>query len=78
MVIDRHGKIVPLGSRGELCIAGYSLQKGYWNNLEKTAEVMIKDEEGMLWLHTGDEAGFTADGYCRITDRFKDIIIRGK
>lgn len=39
---------------------------------------MIKDEKGTLWLHTGDEASFTADGYCRITGRFKDIIIRGK
>lgn len=39
---------------------------------------MIRDEEGMLWLHTGDEASFTEDGYCRITGRFKDIIIRGK
>jgi acyl-CoA synthetase (AMP-forming)/AMP-acid ligase II len=76
-IVDRYGKIVPLGGRGELCIAGYSLQKGYWNNPEKTAEVMIKDEEGTLWLHTGDEASFTEDGYCRITGRFKDIIIRG-
>lgn len=77
-IIDREGKIVPQGSRGELCIAGYSLQKGYWNNSEKTSEVMKRDENGVLWLHTGDEASFTEDGYCTITGRFKDIIIRGK
>jgi acyl-CoA synthetase (AMP-forming)/AMP-acid ligase II len=77
-IIDREGKIVPQGSRGELCISGYSLQKGYWNNPEKTAEVMIRDENGLLWLHTGDEASFNERGYCTITGRFKDIIIRGQ
>jgi acyl-CoA synthetase (AMP-forming)/AMP-acid ligase II len=77
-IIDATGKIVPQGSRGELCISGYSLQKGYWNNSEKTAEVMKRDENGVLWLHTGDEASFTGNGHCTITGRFKDIIIRGK
>ncbi|KFX91561.1 hypothetical protein V490_05835, partial [Pseudogymnoascus sp. VKM F-3557] len=76
-IVDRDGKIVPVGERGELCMAGYSLQKGYWNNPDKTAEVMIRDEAGTLWLHTGDEAVFDAEGYCTITGRFKDIIIRG-
>ncbi|KXJ88896.1 putative long-chain-fatty-acid-CoA ligase, partial [Microdochium bolleyi] len=76
-IVDHEGNIVPVGSRGELCIAGYQLQAGYWNNSEKTAEVMIRDEAGVLWLHTGDEAVFTDEGYCTITGRFKDIIIRG-
>ncbi|PQE11443.1 long-chain-fatty-acid- ligase protein [Rutstroemia sp. NJR-2017a WRK4] len=76
-IIDRDGNMVPQGARGELCISGYSLQKGYWNNPEKTAEVMVRDEEGVLWLKTGDEASFDARGYCSITGRFKDIIIRG-
>lgn len=76
-VIDRVGNIVPLGSRGELCIAGYQLQVGYWNNPEKTAEAMVRDEAGVLWLHTGDEAVVDDQGYCTITGRFKDIIIRG-
>ena len=76
-IIDRRGHIVPLGTRGELCIAGYQLQKGYWRNPEKTAETMRLDEDGVLWLHTGDEAVIDAQGYCTITGRFKDIIIRG-
>ncbi|RFU27826.1 hypothetical protein B7463_g8521, partial [Scytalidium lignicola] len=76
-IVDRTGAIVPQGVRGELCIAGYSLQKGYFNNLEKTNEAMRRDEEGTLWLHTGDEAVFDENGYCSITGRFKDIIIRG-
>lgn len=76
-IIDAKGRIVPQGTRGELCMAGYSLQKGYWNNPQKTAEVMVKDEQGILWLHTGDEAVFDEEGYCTITGRYKDIIIRG-
>ncbi|KAF2963388.1 hypothetical protein GQX73_g10180 [Xylaria multiplex] len=76
-IVDHQGNIVPVGARGELCIAGYQLQSGYWNNSEKTAEVMIRDEAGVLWLHTGDEAVFDDQGYCTITGRFKDIIIRG-
>ncbi|KAL2396638.1 Acyl-CoA ligase sidI [Exophiala dermatitidis] len=76
-IVDRHGKIVPIGERGELCIAGYQLQRGYWKNPEKTSEVMIRDQDGVLWLHTGDEAVFHEDGTCTITGRFKDIIIRG-
>ncbi|GKT86638.1 AMP-binding enzyme [Colletotrichum tofieldiae] len=76
-IVDRDGNIVPMGQRGELCMAGYQLQAGYWNNSEKTNEVMVRDSAGVLWLHTGDEAVFDDDGYCSITGRFKDIIIRG-
>ncbi|GAP91068.1 putative acyl- synthetase [Rosellinia necatrix] len=70
------GRIVPLGEKGELCVAGYQLQAGYWNNSEKTAEVMARDAEGVLWLRTGDEAAFDDQGYCTITGRLKDIVIR--
>jgi mevalonyl-CoA ligase len=76
-IVDREGRIVPIGERGELHIAGYQLQAGYWKNAEKTAEAMVRDENGLLWLKTGDEAVFHDDGYCTITGRFKDIIIRG-
>jgi acyl-CoA synthetase (AMP-forming)/AMP-acid ligase II len=58
-------------------MAGYQLQAGYWNNAEKTSEVMVRDGAGVLWLHTGDEAVFDEEGYCTITGRFKDMIIRG-
>ncbi|KAF2170494.1 hypothetical protein M409DRAFT_51530 [Zasmidium cellare ATCC 36951] len=76
-IVDREGRIVPVGVRGELCMAGYQLQQGYWRNPERTAEAMERDENGVLWLHTGDEAVFDQYGYCSITGRFKDIIIRG-
>lgn len=77
-IVDRDGNTLPVGQRGELLMGGYQLCAGYWNNSEKTAEVMTRDENGMLWLHTGDEAVFDEHGYCSITGRFKDIIIRGE
>jgi long-subunit acyl-CoA synthetase (AMP-forming) len=76
-IVDRDGKTVPLGVRGELCMAGYQLQAGYWQDPEKTAETMMMDEDGTVWLRTGDEAVFDESGGCKITGRFKDIIIRG-
>ncbi|KAJ5786992.1 hypothetical protein N7457_001982 [Penicillium paradoxum] len=76
-VIDNDGNIVPRGQRGELCTSGFLLQKGYWKNEQKTREVMRRDENGVLWMHTGDEAIIDADGYAHITGRIKDLIIRG-
>ncbi|OJD10179.1 hypothetical protein AJ78_08699 [Emergomyces pasteurianus Ep9510] len=71
------GEAVKIGERGELCMSGYQIHKGYWENPEKTAEALIEDEDGTIWLRTGDEAMFNSDGYCSITGRYKDIIIRG-
>ncbi|KAL4916367.1 hypothetical protein BDW62DRAFT_202694 [Aspergillus aurantiobrunneus] len=76
-VVDKQGRIVPRGQRGELCVAGYALQKGYWNNEEKTREVMKYDAHGVLWMHTGDEVIIDDEGYGHITGRIKDLIIRG-
>ncbi|KAH8589394.1 hypothetical protein B0O99DRAFT_600019 [Bisporella sp. PMI_857] len=76
-IVDPAGTILPVGERGELYIAGYSLCQGYWRNKAKTRELLVPDEQGITWLRTGDEAFFTPDGYCTITGRFKDIIIRG-
>ncbi|MCI0661988.1 MAG: AMP-binding protein [Acidobacteria bacterium] len=58
---------------GELCVRGYNVMKGYYNNPEATGDAI--DENG--WLHSGDQAIIDADGYVRITGRIKDIIIRG-
>ncbi|MCJ1465538.1 hypothetical protein MMC07_004156 [Pseudocyphellaria aurata] len=70
-------KILPIGARGELAISGYLLMKGYWDAPKKSAEVMIPDDTGKVWMHTGDEAQMDADGYIKITGRIKDLIIRG-
>ncbi|KAJ5360433.1 hypothetical protein N7517_009624 [Penicillium concentricum] len=69
--------ILPIEKRGELAVSGYLLMKEYWAAPEKTAEVMIADESGKVWMHTGDEASMSPDGYISITGRIKDLIIRG-
>jgi len=58
---------------GELCVRGYNVMKGYYNNPEATREAIDEDE----WLHSGDQAIMDGEGYVRITGRIKDIIIRG-
>jgi fatty-acyl-CoA synthase len=60
-------------ARGELCVRGYNVMKGYYNNPEATRAAI--DAEG--WLHTGDEASIDTHGRVRITGRIKDLIIRG-
>lgn len=77
-VVGKDGKILKRGERGELCTSGFALQKGYFGNEEKTREVMRRDGDGVLWMHTGDEAFLDADGYACITGRIKDMIIRGE
>ncbi|KAJ5906851.1 uncharacterized protein N7473_003767 [Penicillium subrubescens] len=69
--------ILPVGTRGELAVSGYLLMKEYWDDPERTAEVMIADSAGKVWMHTGDEASMSEDGYVTITGRIKDLIIRG-
>jgi len=64
---------VPRGVQGELCTRGYLVMEGYYKNPDATREAI--DEEG--WLHTGDLAVMDENGYCRITGRLKDMIIRG-
>lgn len=76
-VIDQEGNILPRGQRGELCTGGFVLQKGYWENQARTDEVMKRDADGVLWMHTGDEVVIDGQGYGYITGRIKDIIIRG-
>ncbi|MBD2840404.1 long-chain-fatty-acid--CoA ligase [Pseudomonas sp. JM0905a] len=69
--IDDAGNELPLGERGELCIKGPQVMKGYWQRPEATAEVL--DADG--WLKTGDIAVIDPDGFVRIVDRKKDLII---
>ncbi len=72
-VVDLEGRVVPRGQRGELCTRGYSVMLGYWDEPEKTADVL--DASG--WMHTGDIAVIDAEGYCNIVGRIKDMVIRG-
>lgn len=66
-------KVLPVNTPGELVVRGYLTMKSYWDEPEKTREV--KDNEG--WVSTGDLAAFDERGYCSITGRIKDMVIRG-
>ncbi|MFO1272260.1 MAG: AMP-binding protein [Rubrivivax sp.] len=72
-IVDSAGRMVPLGQPGELCTRGYSVMRGYYEDPERTREVL--DEAG--WMHTGDLATIDAEGYCNIVGRVKDMLIRG-
>ncbi|GLW92983.1 AMP-binding protein [Actinokineospora globicatena] len=67
------GLTVPRGTPGEFCTRGYSVMLGYWEEPGKTAEVI----DSARWMHTGDLAVMTDDGYLKITGRIKDMVIRG-
>jgi fatty-acyl-CoA synthase len=73
MVVDPEtGFIAPCGEPGELCTRAYSVMIGYWDEPEKTAEVLRNG-----WMHTGDLAVMDGEGYVNIVGRIKDMVIRG-
>ncbi len=67
------GVEVPPGEQGEICARGYNIMKGYYKMPEATAAAI----DGDGWLHTGDLGVMDENGYCKITGRLKDMIIRG-
>lgn len=67
------GEELPYGETGELCAKGYNIMKGYYKMPEATNAAIDAEE----WLHTGDLAVMDEAGYCKITGRVKDMIIRG-
>jgi len=72
VIVDPAGNAVPEGGTGEVLIKGPIIMPGYWGKPEATAETVIDG-----WLHTGDIGRVDADGFLYITDRAKDMIIRG-
>jgi long-chain acyl-CoA synthetase len=69
-LLDDDGNEVELGSPGELCVKGPQVMKGYWNQQEETERVLRNG-----WLHTGDVAVMAPDGFLKIVDRKKDMIL---
>ena len=68
---DDEGKNMPMGEPGELCIRGPQVMKGYWNRPEETDKVIMADG----FLRTGDVAIMDSNGYFKIVDRKKDMIL---
>lgn len=73
-IVDKErGTICQPGEEGEICCRGYNVMKGYYKDEEATLQTI--DAEG--WLHSGDLAVQTNDGFYQITGRIKEMIIRG-
>lgn len=72
-IVDENGKVVPRGKLGELCVRGYSVMLGYWEDNDKTQEVI----DVAKWMHTGDIAEMDEEGFVKIKGRIKDVVIRG-
>ncbi|MBT8267937.1 MAG: AMP-binding protein, partial [Bacteroidia bacterium] len=67
------GLVVPVGEAGELCMRGYNIMLGYWDDEEQTRKAI--DAAG--WMHSEDLATMDEEGYIKIVGRIKDMIIRG-
>jgi fatty-acyl-CoA synthase len=72
-VVDHDNAAVGPNERGEICIKGPNIMKGYWNRPEATANAI--DEMG--WFHSGDVGYIDEEGYLYICDRLKDMVITG-
>ena len=72
-IIDKQGKELPHGIRGEIMIRGDNVMKGYYKAPDLTAQAL--DPNG--WFHTGDLGYMDADGYVFVTGRIKELIIKG-
>lgn len=71
-IFGENGKKLPTGEQGEICMKGPHIMKGYYLKPEATAQTIVDG-----WLHTGDVGYLDEDGYLFITERIKDMIIRG-
>lgn len=71
-IVDEDENELPIGQSGELCVKGPQVMKGYWQREEATKDTLTKDGE---WLKTGDVAVLQEDGFLRIVDRKKDMIL---
>jgi long-chain acyl-CoA synthetase len=71
-IFDENDRPLPPGERGEIVLQGPTIMKGYYNRPKETAEALKNG-----WLHTGDLGYLDEDGYLYISDRKKDMIIRG-
>ena len=67
---------LPIGERGEICISGPAVMKGYYNKPNETAILLHRHADGKLWAHTGDIGYMDEDGFVFLNSRIKRLIIR--
>jgi fatty-acyl-CoA synthase len=72
-IVDGDNRELPAGERGEICLRGPNIMKGYWNRPDATAAAI--DSEG--WFHSGDVGYVDEEGFLFICDRLKDMVISG-
>ncbi|HJW56414.1 MAG TPA: AMP-binding protein [Burkholderiaceae bacterium] len=70
-IFDEQDNMLPIGATGEICVRGPQVMQGYWNRPEETERVLNADG----WLHTGDIGCMDEQGYVRLMDRKKDVIV---
>ncbi len=71
-IVDEKNNKVPVGKPGEICVKGANVMQGYFNKPDATAATIVDG-----WLHSGDVGYLDEDGYLFLTERIKDMIIRG-
>ena len=69
-------KELPIGERGELCISGPTIMKGYYNKPDETDMILRRHPDGRIWVHTGDIGYLDEDGFVFLDSRIKRLIIR--
>ena len=74
-IFDERNQILPPGQKGEICLGGPCIMKGYYKNPGATEAVIRKDDEGIRWLHTGDLGYLDEEGHLFITGRKKYLIV---
>ena len=76
-ILDKAGRELPRGETGEIAGYNFSMMTGYYQNPEKTSEVLWIDDKGRSYIKTGDIGKLDSDGYLYILDRKKDMILSG-
>lgn len=76
-IVDSEGCELPAGETGEIVLRGPTVMKGYYNAPEETADTLQADEEGNIWLRTGDLGYMDEEGYVYFRQRLKRMVVSG-
>lgn len=74
VIMDEDGNVLPAGERGEICVSGASVMKGYLNDKKATRQALVRGKDGKTWLHTRDVGYYDEDGFLHFLSRIKRIV----